>query len=158
MLEILNYEFMQRAIIGGILIGISCSLIGVFLVLKRLSLLGDGLAHATFGGIGVGLLFNLNPMITAMFFAIVASLGIDKLINKVKIHGDSAIAVVLGFGMALALIIIGIADEFNYNLFSYLFGSILTITELDLYILGGILVVEILFFVLFYKKNGLFII
>lgn len=135
MFEILQYEFMQRALLGGILIAISSSIIGVFLVLKRLSLLGDSFAHASFGGIAIGVLFGFNPFLSAITFLTILSLGLDKLINKMKLYGESAIALLLSFGMALALILISIADKLDSSIFSYLFGSLLTISYNDIYIM-----------------------
>ncbi len=151
MIDILNYEFMQRALIAGLLIGISSGLIGVFLVLKRLSLLGDSFAHASFGGVALGFLLNLNPLITAIIFVGISSLGIDKLISKMKVYGDSAIALFLSFGMALALLLISIANEMNSNIFSYLFGSILTISNSDLIIMSLVLIMIIIFYYFNYK-------
>jgi len=152
MLEVLQYEFMQRALIGGFLIGLSTALIGVFLVLKRLSLLGDSFAHASFGGIALGFALNINPLLTALGFVTLASLGIDRLVNKLKLYGDSAIALVLSFGMAFALILIGISDNLNSNIFSYLFGSILTISQFDLYIMFCVLILILVFYYFNYKN------
>ena len=151
MLEILNYEFMQRALIGGLIISIATSLIGVFLVLKRLSLLGDSFAHASFGGVALGFVTGINPILTAIGFVTLASFGIDKLINKVKLYGESAIALILSFGMAFALILIGIADKLDTNIFSYLFGSILTINNLDIIISVLVLILILVFYYFNYK-------
>lgn len=152
MFEILTYTFMQKALLGGFLIGVSTGLIGVFLVLKRLALLGDSLAHASFGGIALGFTLNYNPLLTALAFVTLASLGIDKLVNKLKLYGDSAIALVLSFGMAFALIIIGISNKMDVNIFSYLFGSILTISNLDLYIMFSVMILIIIFYYFNYKN------
>jgi zinc transport system permease protein len=135
MIELLQYGFMQNALLAAILVSISTSIIGFFLVQKKLSLLGDGLAHASFGGIAIGLLFGLNPLISAMSVAILGALGIEKFIEKIKSHGDAAIAIVLSSGMALAITIISYVKGFNVNLFSYLFGSILSINNNDLFLL-----------------------
>jgi zinc transport system permease protein len=135
MIEILEYGFMQNALIAAILVSISTSIIGFFLVQKKLSMLGDGLAHASFGGIAIGLLFGLNPLISAMSVAILGAIGIEKFIEKIKSHGDAAIAIVLSTGMALAITIISFVKGFNVNLFSYLFGSILSINHNDLLLL-----------------------
>lgn len=151
MFEILSYEFMQRALIEGFLIAIITSLIGVFLVLKRLSLLGDSFAHASFGGIALGFVLGFNPLLTAFGFVTLAALGIDRLINKIKLYGESAIAIVLSFGMALALVLIGIADKLDYNIFSYLFGSILTTSLNDIYLALFVLILILIFFKFNYK-------
>lgn len=143
---------MQRALLGGLIIGISTALIGVFLVLKRLSLLGDSFAHASFGGIALGLVLGLNPILTALAFVTVASLGIDKLINKLKLYGESAIALILSFGMAFAILLIGISNKLNTNIFSYLFGSILTITYFDIVIALIVLILIGIFYYIYYKQ------
>lgn len=132
MIEMLEYAFMQRALLAGVLISIPTSLLGVYLVLKQLSLIGDGLAHASFGGIAAGLLLNVRPLLSALVFAVGASLGIDRLVREKRAEGDAAIALVYSFGMALAVTIIGYTDGFNAGLFSYLFGSLLSVSILDL--------------------------
>ena len=151
MLEILSYEFMQRALLGGLLIAVSSSLIGVFLVLRRLSLLGDSLAHASFGGIAIGIVFGINPFITALGLVGALSLGLNTLIHKIKLYGESAIALILSFGMATALLLISIVDKLDSTIFSYLFGSLLTISWLDIYIMIGVVLVIILFFMKYYS-------
>ncbi|MFP4402716.1 MAG: metal ABC transporter permease [Candidatus Nanoarchaeia archaeon] len=151
MLELLQYEFMQRALLGGLLIAISSSLIGVFLVLRRLSLLGDSLAHASFGGIAIGIVAGVNPFISALVLVGALSLGLDRLINKIKLYGESAIAIVLSFGMATALLLISIVDRLNSTIFSYLFGSLLTISWNDVYIMIGVLICVLLFYYKYYS-------
>ncbi len=152
MIELLQYEFMQRALLGGLLIGITSSLIGVFLVLKRLSLLGDSFAHASFGGIALGFVLGWNPLLTAFGFVTLASLGIDRLINRIKLYGESAIALLLSFGMAFALLLISIADKMNTNIFSYLFGSLLTISYGDILLTFITLLLVLIFYYFNYKK------
>ena len=151
MFEILTYEFIQRALIGGFIIGVATSLIGVFLVLKRLSLLGDSFAHASFGGIALGFVLKVNPLFTALIFVALISLVVDKLINKIKIYGESALAITLSFGMAFALILISVANKMDYNIFSYLFGSILTINYLEILIALTILILILIFYFFNYK-------
>ncbi len=152
MFELLQYGFMQNALVGAVLVSIATSIMGFFLVQKKLSMLGDGLAHASFGGIAIGLLFGLNPIISAMTVAILGSIGIQKFIDKIKAHGDAAIAIVLSSGMALAITIIGYVKGFNINLFSYLFGSILSLSKDDLILLGASsLIVVITIFLI--RKN-----
>jgi len=151
MIEILQYGFMQRAFIAGILIAILSAIIGVFIVLRRMALLGDGLAHISFGGIAAGMLFGFYPIFSALIFSILGALGIQKL-KKLKIYSDSAIAILFSFGLALGVILISLSRGFNADLFSYLFGSILAVNLTDIItILGvGIIVLLIIFF--FYKE------
>ncbi|MGV8085168.1 MAG: metal ABC transporter permease [Candidatus Bilamarchaeum sp.] len=147
----LEYEFVQRAIIAGTLIGILCSVLGVFLVLRRLSLLGDGLSHAAFTGVAVGMLLKVYPLFSAMIVTAIASLGVRRLTSKLKIYGDSAIAVVFSLGLGLAIVIIGAVKGFNADLLSYLFGSILTINNVDLLAVGVVSLIVLGF--LYYKRR-----
>ena len=152
MFDILSYEFMQRALISGVLIAVICAILGVFLVLKRLSLLGDGLAHAAFAGVAVGLLVNVYPLISSLIFTSIGALGIQQLIKKIKIYGESATAIVLSVAMGIAVLIIGIVKGFNADLFSYLFGSILAVNITDLFIIGTVFLIVLAFISIFYKK------
>lgn len=152
MIEFLQYDFVRNALFAGLLVSLSTSLLGVYLILRRLSLIGDGLAHAAFGGIAIGFLFNINPLLTALVFATLGSLGINRLISKAKVYGDSAIALVLSTGMALAIVIIGYVRGFNANLFSYLFGSILSVSKQDLLLLGIVTAAVVGFIVLNYRS------
>ncbi|MDD5337281.1 MAG: metal ABC transporter permease [Candidatus ainarchaeum sp.] len=131
MLEILQYSFMQNALIAGVLIAVICSVMGVFLVLRRMSLIGDGLAHISFGGIAAGFFFGVYPLLSALIFAVLAAFGIERL-KKMKVYGDAAIAIFFSFGLALGVVIISFSKGFTADLFSYLFGSILAVSAADL--------------------------
>lgn len=133
--EMLSYGFMQRALIGGSLIAILCSVLGVFLVLRRLSLIGDGLAHVTFGGVAVTLLFRLQDFLTTLAvipIVLGCSLGILKLSQRARIFGDAAIGIVSALGIATGVMLASISGGFNVDLFSYLFGNILSISSSEL--------------------------
>ncbi|MDD9952992.1 MAG: metal ABC transporter permease [Candidatus Woesearchaeota archaeon] len=151
-LEFLHYEFMQRALLGGILIGITCAVIGVFLVLNRLSLLGDGLAHLSFGGIAVGMLFGVNPLYAALGIAVLGALFVQRLIQKARIYGDAATAVILSFGVGLAVVIIGAVKGFSVNLFSFLIGSILALSITDIVLIATIFVLVVGTVIVLYKR------
>jgi len=140
MIEVLQYQFMQNALLGGIMIATLCSMMGTFLVPQRFSLLGDGLAHLAFGGIALGLLLGVNPLITAGIVCILGALYLSYNKSQEKVYGESAIAVLLTVGMAIAILLISIAGGFNVDLFGYLFGSILTITPIELYIVLLVLI------------------
>jgi len=129
--EIFQYSFMQRALISGIAVAIGCSVIGLFLVLRRQSLYGDALSHVAFGGIAVGLFANISPIWMAFIVSILASLGITKLRQSTKIPADSAVAVLLSSGLAIGVVLIGLAGGFTLDLYSFLFGSILLISSQD---------------------------
>ncbi len=138
MFEVFEYQFMQFALLGGVMIATLCAMIGTFLVPQRFSLLGDGLAHLAFGGIAIGLVLGLPPLLTAAVVCVIGALYLSY--NKEKMYGESAIAVLLTVGMAIAILLISIAGGFNVDLFGYLFGSILTITPIELYIVLLVLI------------------
>ena len=130
-LEALSYGFMQKALIAGIAVGLICSFMGTFLVLRRYSLFGDGIAHVAFGGISVGLFLGVFPLWTAFIVSIFGGLGLQKLRQSTKISGDSAVAVVLVSGLAVGVILVSSSGGFSVELFSFLFGSILLISQED---------------------------
>jgi len=130
-LEALSYAFMQKALIAGVAVGIICSFMGTFLVLRRYSLFGDGIAHVAFGGISVGLFLGVFPLWTAFIVSILGGLGLQKLRQSTKISGDAAVAVVLSSGFAVGVILVSASGGFSVDLFSFLFGSILLISDED---------------------------
>ena len=127
--EILQYGFIQRAFVAGAFVAILCSTLGVFLVLRRLSLIGDGLAHATFGGVAIGLFFNITPLYAALPVVMLGSLGILKLTQRTRVYGDAAIGIIAALGIAGGVLLASLSQGFNVDLFSYLFGNILAISR-----------------------------
>ena len=148
--EILTYGFMHRALIAGVAIAILCSVIGLFLVLRRYSLFGDALAHSSFGGIALGLFAGVYPLWTAYAVSILSALIITKIKDKYNISGDASIAVLLSAGIAAGLVIISFSGGFSIDIFSFLFGSILLVsvndTVLILALTGAILIVILLLY------------
>ena len=130
-IEALSYGFMQKALVAGIAVGLICSFMGTFLVLRRYSLFGDGIAHVAFGGISVGLFLGVFPLWTAFIVSIFGGLGLQKLRQSTNISGDSAVAVVLVSGLAVGVILVSSSGGFSVDLFSFLFGSILLISNED---------------------------
>ena len=130
-IEALSYGFMQKALIAGIAVGLICSFMGTFLVLRRYSLFGDGIAHVAFGGISVGLFLGVFPLWTAFIVSIFGGIGLQKLRQSAKISGDAAVAVVLVSGLAVGVILVSSSGGFSVDLFSFLFGSILLISNED---------------------------
>jgi zinc transport system permease protein len=129
--EALQYAFIQRAIIAGCFMALGCSFLGVFLVLRRFSLIGDGLAHVSFATVAIALLLHAQPIVVSIPLVALASLIILKLNEKAAVYGDAAIGLVSSFGIALGVIIASTAGGFNVDLFSYLFGNILSVTGLE---------------------------
>ena len=149
-LEIFSYGFMQRAIVSGIAIALLCSVVGLFLVLRRYSLFGDAIAHTSFGGIALGLLMGIYPMWTAYIVSLISALVITRIKQKFDISGEASVAVLLSSGIAVGLILISLSGGFNVDILSFLFGSILLVsvedTVLILGLTGGILVIILLLY------------
>ncbi len=150
MTEALQFAFVQRAVIAGCFISVGCSFLGVFLVLRRFSLIGDGLAHVSFATVAIALLLHAQPVIVSIPLVTLASLVILQLKEKAQVYGDAAIGLVSSFGIALGVIIASTAGGFNVDLFSYLFGNILSVSRLEVWITGVISILVVLVTLLFY--------
>lgn len=148
-LEILQLGFMQRALIAGVAVAITASVIGLFLVLRRNSLFGDALSHVAFGGIAVGLVANIYPLWTGIAFSVLGALGITKLRQYAKIPADATVAILLSGGLALGLLLFSLSGDL-FDIISYLFGSILLVSVEDTLVIlvmaGAILAIVILLY------------
>lgn len=157
---LLEYEFLQNAFLTGLLIGLVAPLIGVFIVVRRLSLIADALSHVTLAGIAASLLLakkwtlfaGLNPLYLGMAFSVFGSLFIEKLRSVYKHYQELAIPIILSGGIGLGVIFISLADGFNTDLFSYLFGSVSAVSRMDLIIIFIISILVILLIFLLYKE------
>lgn len=143
---------MIRAFIAGITIAIIAPMIGTFLVVRRLSLMASTLAHVSLLGVAIGLLTGTHPVLAATATSVVASFGIEKVRNTKKIMGESVLALFLSGSLALAAILISLANGFNRDLFSFLFGSIATVTQSDLILIVALAVLILLTIFFFYKE------
>lgn len=143
---------MVRAFEAGIAIGIVAPLIGMFLVVRRYSLMADTLAHVSFAGVALGLLFAINPIFSAIGLSAVAAFGIESLRSSRRIFGESVLALFLSGSLAIAVIILSLAKGFNANLFSYLFGSISTVSQEDLWVIIALAIIVFLDVVFLYKE------
>jgi zinc transport system permease protein len=148
--EILEFGFMQRALIAAVAVAITSSVIGLFLVLRRNSLFGDALSHVAFGGIAVGLVANIYPLWTGIAFSVLGAIGITKLRQSARIPADATVAILLSSGLALGILLVSAAGGFTLDLFSFLFGSILLVSVEDtlaiLAMAGAILAIIILLY------------
>ncbi len=149
--DIFQYGFIVRGLEAGIIVATIAPAIGIFLVLKRYSLIADTLSHVSLAGIAIGLMLGINPILTALVTAVVASLGIERLRASKKVYGESALALFLSGSLALAVVILSLAHGFNANLFSYLFGSIVTVTSTDVWIILILAIIVISMLLAFYK-------
>lgn len=139
MIDWIAYDFMWRGLLGGMLVGALASYYGVFIVQRRLSFLGSGLAHAAFGGVALGLLLQTEPLLIAVPFTVVVAV----LINWIRIHtrlaGDTAIGVLFAVSVSLGVIFLSVRTSGSADAMTYLFGSILSISKIDLWILAGLI-------------------
>ena len=152
MIGALQYEFMRNAVMAGLLASIACGSIGSFIVVKRLVSLSGGIAHASFGGIGLGYFLKVNPIFGAVLFALGSALGIGYISKKAAGREDTAIGILWALGMAIGIILIGLTPGYAPDLFSYLFGSILTVPRSDLLLIAGLDVIIITVISVLYKE------
>ena len=149
--EIFSYSFMSRALIVGILISLSSALLGVSLVLKRYSMIGDGLSHVGFGALAFAAALNLSPLIVAIPTVIIASVLLLKLSENSKIKGDSAIAVISTSALAIGVIIVSVFGT-NTDLNNYMFGSILSLSKTDTLLGTSVTLLVSVLFIFFYHR------
>lgn len=149
--NILQYDFILKGLLGAIFASITAGLAGTYIVSRRMVFLSGGITHASFGGIGIGYFAGINPVICAAVFGILSALGVEYLSVRQKIREDSAIGILWAFGMAIGIIFIYLTPGYTPNLMSYLFGSILTVTNTDIIALGIMSVILILYFGIFYR-------
>ncbi|KEZ51727.1 metal ABC transporter permease [Metabacillus indicus] len=158
--SIFTYEFLQNAFLAGILIGFIAPLLGVFVVVRRLSLIADALSHVTLAGIAASLLLEkkvlgmsgLNPIYLGMGFSVAGSLFIEKLRGVYKHFQELAIPIILSAGVGLSVIFISLADGFNTDLFNYLFGSVSAVTRTDLWVIISIAAFVLIVVFALYKE------
>ncbi|RWZ58162.1 metal ABC transporter permease [Halobacillus fulvus] len=155
-----QYEFLQNAAITGLLIGLVAPLLGVFIVVRRLSLIADALSHITLTGIAASLLLekritainDWNPIYMGMVFSVAGAILIERLRKVYKHYEELAIPIILSSGIGLGVILISLADGFNTDLFSYLFGSVTAVDRSSMWTVLSITVIVIAIVILFYKE------
>jgi zinc transport system permease protein len=153
--DILAYGFIQRALLAGTLIAVLCSVLGVFLVLRRMSLIGDGLAHVTFGSTAIALalkLYSASSLLVSLPVVLLSSLGILKLTEKARLSGDAAIGIVSAMGICAGIILASVGGGYNVDLLSYLFGNILSITPEEVWIAAGLFCLVMTLLFLYYNE------
>lgn len=146
MIEMLSYDFMQRAFLAGIIIATLASISGTFVVLKRYSMISETLAHSALLGVAIGLVAGYNPLWIAVVVALVVAWLVEYLRSSFTIYSDAVLAILLSGSLALAVIIVSLGGAFNNSLFSYLFGSILSVSMEDVItiLLFGVIALSIL--------------
>jgi zinc transport system permease protein len=151
LLDIFTYPFFQKALVGGILIGLMSPLVGAFLVYRRLSMIGDTLSHVSIAGVALGFLVGLSPQGIGVIFAVIAAFAIEQLRTMYRAYAELSIAIMMSGGVALASIFITMGKG-TMNVTGYLFGSIYTLDMADLLLVGGVTLIVLLFVGLNFKE------
>ena len=152
MIELLEFEFMRNAVIAAFFISIACGIVGSYVVIRRLTFISGGIAHAAFGGIGLGYFLGLNPLITAIPFSVSVALIVGILRKKMNISNDAGIGIIWALGMAIGILFIYLTPGYAPDLFSYLFGNILTISSSDLILMAILNVLILVSVVLLFEE------
>jgi zinc transport system permease protein len=152
MLEALQYEFMRNALMAGLLAAVACGIVGVYVVVKRIVFISGGIAHASFGGIGLGYFLGVNPIIGALFFSLASGLAIGGITRRTRLPEDTAIGILWALGMALGVVFIALTPGYAPDLMSYLFGNILTVPMSDILLMLALDAVIIGIVVALYKE------
>lgn len=152
MFEIFQYGFMRNALAAGVLVSVACGIIGTYIVINRIVFLSGGIAHASYGGIGLGYLLGVNPFYGAIVFSLISALGMGWVHRRTRERSDTIIGVMWAVGMALGIILLDLSPGYKADLMSYLFGSILAVPTTDLLIILALNIVIILLVAAFYKE------
>ncbi len=150
-IELLQYNFVVNALLAAVFASITCGIIGTYIVTRRMVFLSGGITHASFGGIGIGYFLGFNPIFSAAVFSVFSAIGIEFLSKQTEVREDSAIGILWSFGMAIGIIFITLTPGYVPNLMTYLFGSILTVSSTDVWLMFGLSLLLIFIFALFYR-------
>jgi zinc transport system permease protein len=151
LIELFSYDFFVNAFLASLLAAISCGIVGTYIVSRRIVFISGGITHASFGGIGMGYYLGINPLLGAGIFSILSGMGIQLFSSKGKVREDSSIAIWWSLGMAIGIIFVYLTPGYAPNLMSYLFGSILTVSSGEIWLMLALAIIIILFFTLFYR-------
>lgn len=150
--EALRFGFMRNALAAGVLVSVACGVIGTYVVINRIVFISGGIAHAAYGGIGLGCFLHFNPVLGAILFSLAVALGMGMVQRKTRQRADTIIGVIWAIGMAVGVILIDLTEGYKADLMSYLFGSILAVPSTDLLIMLGLDIVIVALVALFYKE------
>ena len=151
-MEILHFNFMQNALFASLIVSLICGVIGTLIVINRMVFIAGGIAHGSYGGIGLALFLGMSPMLGASVFALVLGFIIAMITHKNSARLDSLIGVLWAFGMAVGIIMADLTPGYNVDLMSYLFGAILSVSVEDLYCMSAVLLLTLAFVIPFYKQ------
>lgn len=148
----LHFEFMRNAVMAGVLVSIACGVVGTLVVVNRIVFMSGGIAHASYGGIGLAIFTGLSPILGAGMFSVGASLIIGAVSLKSRHRTDTVIGVIWAVGMAVGVVLVDLTPGYHVDLMSYLFGSILAVPKSDLWFMFPMVVLIILLVVFFFKE------
>ena len=151
LIDLFSYDFFLHAFWASLLAAVSCGIVGAYIVARRIVFISGGITHASFGGIGIGYFLGMNPLFGAAVFAVLSGLGIQFFTQKGRLREDSSIAIWWSLGMAVGIIFIYLSPGYAPNLMSYLFGSILTVSTTEIWLMLGLCVLLIAFFSFMYR-------
>jgi zinc transport system permease protein len=152
MIEALQFDFMRNALMAGLLVSVACGIIGTFVVINRIVFISGGIAHAAYGGIGLGYFFRFNPVLGAVIFSLISALGMGIVQRKTRQRADTIIGVMWAIGMAIGIMLVDLTEGYKADLMSYLFGSILAVSANDLVIMLVLDIIIVVLAALFYKE------
>jgi len=152
MIDLLQYDFMRSALAAGIAASVLCGIIGIYIILNRIVFISDGIAHAAFGGIGLGYFLGLDPLVFGVISALITALGIGMVSSRSRVTEDTAIGVFLATGMALGIVFMSLSKGYARDLYGYLFGNILAVTWEDVTIIVGLTIAVLFLVALLYKE------
>jgi len=147
-----SYGFMRNALLAGVLVSIACGIIGTLVVLNRIVFISGGIAHAAYGGVGIAYFLGADPVLGAVGFSLLSSLAMGLVHRKEGQRADTIIGVMWAIGMAIGIIFLSLSPGYKADLMSYLFGSILAVSTMDLWLMAGIALLSLVFMLLFYWK------
>ncbi|MCX8071022.1 MAG: metal ABC transporter permease [Candidatus Binatia bacterium] len=152
MADWLTYGFLQRALVASLLAACLCGVLGFFVVLRRLSFIGVGISHAALGGVALGVLCGVEPLLAAAGFAAATAWSIGQVGRLGRLHEDTAIGVLFSAAMALGVVLLSLSTQFQSDLFGYLFGNILAVSTADLWLLGTMATVVLVVVAVLFKE------
>ena len=147
-----SYGFMRNALLAGVLVSIACGIIGTLVVLNRIVFISGGIAHAAYGGVGIAYFLGADPVLGAIGFSLLSSLAMGLVHRKEGQRADTIIGVMWAIGMAIGIIFLSLSPGYKADLMSFLFGSILAVSTMDLWLMAGIALLSLVFMLLFYRQ------
>ncbi len=149
--DFFSYSFTVNALVASLLMSVAAGMVGAYIVARRLVFLSGGITHASFGGVGIAFYFGVNPILGAAVFAVLSAFGVELLTSRLRVREDSSIGILWSIGMAIGIFFVFLTPGYAPNLMSFMFGSILTISKADIWMLFTLTVVMAIFFIVFFR-------